>query len=449
MSSNTSKKDLATKKVPYLEMSLRQKLKQLKKNNFDLLTSLHTLSGDITQLKVGFQSIFFINHPEYARHILHTHLLNYPKDNFYQLAEHIIGQNILTTNDMAYWGERRKMVAGLFQPQSVSEMGSDIIAVIQEEIRSIKIGQNLCLNSLTTSLTLKVITQLLFSNAISEQEINQLSRLLTYFGDLLIKKRQPLSLSLPIHLSRNFHKAHRELKTLIKTIIQTERNSMKPDLIALLSKHRCPYTQAKLTEEELFSEAALMLFAGHETTANALNWLFITLSKYPELRTNLRKEIRSVLKNKILEINDLEQMPLVKALVMEVLRLFPSFPAVPRYCLNDDVIDGYLIPARSMIIVNIAMIHRHPEFWSNPEGFDPYRFIDHKLKHKYAFLPFINGPRVCIGNNLALLELQLMTVLFLQQFDFNLIAGQDVTSNYIISLRTQKDILMNVIQAEM
>lgn len=331
MNNHTRKKDFAPKKVPYLGMSLKQKLKQLKKNNFDFLISLHSLSGDISQIKVGFQRIVFINHPEYARHILHTHMLNYPKDNFYQLAEQIIGQNILTTNDMVYWGEHRKIIAGLFQPQSVLEMSDDVIAVINEVINSIKIGQNLCLNSLSTSLTLKIITRLLFSTAISEQKINQLSELLTYFGDLLIKKRQPLTLSLPIRLNRNFHRAHKELKLLIKTIIKTERRGIKSDLITLLSKHQCPHTQATLTEEELFSEAALMLFAGHETTANALNWLFISLSKYPDLRKNLQREIDSVLQNKMFEVSDLAQMPLVQALVMEVLRLFPSFPAVPRY----------------------------------------------------------------------------------------------------------------------
>lgn len=433
------------KPVPSIKMSLWQKLQLLKKSNFDFLTSVYSHAGDISQIRAGLQRIIFINHPEYAKQVLQTNLSNYPKDNFYQLAEQIIGQNILTTNDPVFWGEHRKIMAGLFQPQSVLGMSDDIIDVVEEYSRTIEVGKPLCINTMATTLTLKIITRLLFSQSISDEEITKLADLMSYFGDLLIKKRRPFALPIIPKLSRSFCKAHAELKQLIKTIIKSERCDSKPDLLTKLNQHQCPHTGAKLNEEELFSEAALMLFAGHETTANALIWMLITLSKYPIIRSNLQAEIQSVLQDRTLEVSDLERMPLVRAVVMEVLRLFPSFPAVPRYSLGEDVINGYKIPAKSMIVINIAMIHRHPDFWLNPEGFDPQRFINPKTNHKYAFLPFINGPRVCIGNNLALLELQIMTVLLLRKFTFNLMPGQDVSSDYIISLRTQKEVYAQVL----
>ena len=425
-------------------MSFRQKLKLLKQSNLDFLTGLYTHSGNLCQIKAGLQNIIIINHPDYAKHVLQTNSDNYPKDNFYQLAEQIIGQNILTTNDMDFWTKHRKIMAGLFQPQSVQGMGKDIIDEVEQFIHNIQKNKALCLNEMATKLTLHVISRLLFSMAISEEQIQQLAELLNYFSNLLIKKRQPFSLPIIPWLNPSFRHSHSEFKQLIQTIIQANDNNNKDDLLNRLTSYRCPVTSKALTNDELFSESALMLFAGHETTANALTWLFITLSKYPGIRRNLQNEIHQVLHNKPLEVDDLEKMPLLQSVVMEVLRLFPSFPAVPRYSLKDDEIDGYHIPAKSMIVINIAMIQRHPEFWSNPEGFMPERFINDKPQNKYAYLPFINQHRVCIGKNLAFLELQIITAMLLQKFTFDLLPGEDISSNYVISLRTKKDVYVQV-----
>jgi len=425
-------------------MSLRQKITKLKQSNFDFLTGIYTHSGDLCQMNVGFKKIIIINHPEYAKHVLQTNLANYPKDNFYQLTEQIIGKNILTTNDIDFWSTHRKMMAGVFQPDSVQGMSSDIIDEVEKSIRSIEKNKPLCINRMATRLTLHVITRLLFSMAISDKQIEKLDELLNYFSNLLIKKRRPFSFPIIPLLNPSFRKSHAEFKRLIHDIIQAGGNSYSDDFLARLKSYQCPVTSKSLTNDELFSESALMLFAGHETTANALTWLIITLSKYPSIRQCLQEEIRNVLQDKPLDVADLEKMPLLRAVVMEVLRLFPSFPAVPRYSLKDDEIDGYHIPANAMVVINIAMIQRHPGFWSNPEGFMPERFINQKAQHKYAFLPFINGPRVCIGNSLALLELQIMTVLLLQRFTLNLLPGEDVSTNFIISLRTKKDVYAQV-----
>lgn len=432
------------KPIPKIRMSFKQKLKLLNQSNLNFLTSLHTHSGDICQIKAGMQNVIIINHPEYAKHILHTNMINYPKDNFYQLAEQIIGQNILTTNDMDFWSKHRKMMAGLFQPQSVQGMGKEIIEEVERFINTISKTKPLCINIMTTKLTLHVITRLLFSKAITNNQIEQLADLMNYFSNLLIKKRRPFSLPIIPLLNPAFRNSHATFKRLIQSIIQVDDQSNRDDLLTRLNDYRCPITNKPLSDDELFSESALMLFAGHETTANALTWLFITLSKYPAIRQQIQDEIHFVLKNKTLEVEDLEKMPLLQAVIMEVLRLFPSFPAVPRYSLHDDELDGYTIPAQSMIVVNIAMIQRHPEFWSNPEGFMPERFLNKKLEHKYAFLPFINGPRVCIGSNLALLELQIITAMMLQKFTFDLLPGEDISSHFIISLRTKQDVYVRV-----
>lgn len=429
--------------IPKVRMSLRQKIKLLKQSNLDFLTGLYTQSGDLCQLNAGLKKVIIINHPDYAKHVLQTNLANYPKDNFYTLAEQIIGQNILTTNDMEFWTKHRKIMAGLFQPQSVQGMGEDIIEEVNKYIDIIRQDKVMCLNDMATKLTLHVISRLLFGMFISQQQINKLANLMNYFSNLLIKKRRPFSLPIIPYLSPVFRRSHTEFKQLIHTIIKTGGINAD-DLMTRLTSYRCPVTNNALTDEALFSESALMLFAGHETTANMLTWLFITLSKYPVIRQTLQQEIDTVLQDKPLELDDLDKMTYLQAVIMEALRLFPSFPAVPRCSIKEDEIDGYSIPAKAMIVINIAMIQRHPDFWSNPEGFMPERFFNFKLENKYAFIPFLNGPRVCIGKNLAFLELQIITAMLLHEFNFDLLPGEDLSSNYVISLRTKSDVNVHV-----
>ncbi len=432
---------IKAKEIPRCNLSLLALIKILNSDSFNFLCTISDVP--ICQYKLGWKKIVFVNHPYIAEHILKDHIDNYPKDNFYTMIESIIGKNILTTNDRDYWSEHRKLMAGLFHQHTIDNMFDDINRITQNYVHSLQTQKCINVNQFCTSMTLELITKLMFGSNISQLKIDEIATHINFFTHLLVKQHKLLALPFIPRLSSKFNRHLQEFNNTLMDVMSISQGLDKDNFITRMQQHLTQQNQALFSSKELISEAALILFAGYETTATSLMWTLITLSKHPLIRQQLRTEINQVCHGDKLTLTHMMNMPLLDRVVKETLRLYPAFPAVPRVCLKTDEICGYTISEKSMVIINIAGIHRNPEFWHNPDSFEPDRF-DSKIAHKYAFLPFLNGPRVCIGLNLALLELKTMLVNLLQNFDFDLLPGTEPKPKHVISLQTQSPVFMSI-----
>ena len=197
---------------------------------------------------------------------------------------------------------------------------------------------------------------------------------------------------------------------------------------------------------QIRDEVLTLLLAGHETTANALAWTFFLLADAPEVDGKLRSELDQVLGGRAPTVDDLPRLPYLAMVVQESMRLYPPAWAISRAVIADDEIMGYLIPAGSNVLLSQWVTHRHPDFWNDPNRFDPERFSPDAIaqRPRYAYFPFGGGPRLCIGEQFALVEARLILASVLQNYRLRLAQDHPVEPEPLVTLRPRDGILMTL-----
>ena len=177
--------------------------------------------------------------------------------------------------------------------------------------------------------------------------------------------------------------------------------------------------------------------AGHETTSTALTWTWFLLGSHPSIRQRVRQEVGRVLGDRLPTFDDVPRLIATRSVIEESMRLYPPVWAVAREAAREDEIGGYRIPARSIVFLSPFVTHRHPDFWEQPERFDPDRFAPERIAQrlKGAYFPFLGGPHQCIGNDFAMLEMCLIVAMVLQRFDVELIPDQAIRPKAALTLR--------------
>jgi cytochrome P450 len=193
-----------------------------------------------------------------------------------------------------------------------------------------------------------------------------------------------------------------------------------------------------------------LLLAGHETTANALNWTWYLLAQNPDAEARLHEELDTVLAGRIPTLADLKALPYTEMVVKESMRLFPPAFSFGRMAIEDTEIFGYDVPKGSDLNIFTWFTHRDSRWWSEPLAFRPERFSPENEERipRYAYLPFGGGPRVCIGNSFAMMEARLMLATIAQRYQFRLAPGQTVALDPLITLRPRGGMHLRVEQRE-
>ncbi len=244
---------------------------------------------------------------------------------------------------------------------------------------------------------------------------------------------------LPTPRNLAFARAKRLLDRVVLGLIAARRQtaSRPDDLLTLLLAAQDEETGVGMTDRQVKDEAVTLLTAGHETAGAALSWSWYLLGQHPRVQDDLHDEARGKLGGRSPTLEDLPDLPLAKAVFEEALRLYPPAWGQPREAIRPDEVNGFPIPARGIVTVCQYVTHRHPDFWDEPERFNPGRFLPGRggARHKFAYFPFGGGPRVCIGNAFALLEGPLVLATVAQRFRVELVPGQAVVPDPTFTLR--------------
>ena len=189
-----------------------------------------------------------------------------------------------------------------------------------------------------------------------------------------------------------------------------------------------------------------IFFAGHETSAMAMTWMFYLLTQHPDVEMKLRKELVDVLGGRTPTFADLTSLTYTQKVIQETLRLYPPAYMFAREAVGDQILDGYKIPGGTMIFITPYVTHRDERFWTDPERFDPERFDAAHVARRpsHAYFPFGEGPHLCIGNNLAMNEMQLILAMALQRFHFKMAADQKIGLLPEATLRPKYGMRLNV-----
>ncbi|HEX7260549.1 MAG TPA: cytochrome P450, partial [Luteolibacter sp.] len=251
---------------------------------------------------------------------------------------------------------------------------------------------------------------------------------------------------LPTPANRRFRRSLEEVDRVVYRIIDRHRQAQvgggpDTDLLAMLMRVRDAETGAGLDDSQLRNETITFLLAGHETTANALTWIFYLISRHPEVERRLSDELAAVLGGRVPVLDDVPKLAYTKRVIQEAMRLYPPIWIIERRVIREDVIGGFTLPAGSAVVISPYALHRHPAFWERPEEFDPDRFLS---PPPAAYIPFGAGPRFCIGNEFAMLEAQLITAMVMQAYQLRLVPGHPVQPQPDITLRSKHGMRMTL-----
>lgn len=388
---------------------------------------------------------YLVTHPNDVEHVLQTNQHNYRKPELFRKPVGSLVGNGLLTSEGAFWIGQRRLAQPAFHRQKLASLCDLMTAAAESTAQVWKIHASkhnaIDVVDQMMRVTLKVVSLALFSTDISgdADRLSHAVRETFEYVSYRMNHAFALPASFPTPRNRRFIRAKRLLDEMVLGLIDDRRKSGedKGDLLSMLLSARDEETGEGMNNEQLRDEALTLILAGHETTGAALAWTWHLLSLNPEARIKLQDELDRVLGGRAPGLEDLERLPYNRMVFAESMRLYPPAWGLPRETISEDVLGGYHIPARAFINLSQWVTHRHPDFWENPELFDPERFTPERSagRHRFAYFPFGGGARGCIGNNFALMEGHLVLATLAQRFTLELVPGHHVELDPTFTLR--------------
>jgi cytochrome P450 len=409
--------------------------------------------GHIVRYK-GLWTAYQITHPRDIEHVLQTNSQNYRKGRQYQEFRASIGNGLLIS-DGEFWRRQRRLAQPAFHRQRINAFGETMTNSAETMLArwhaDAASGEPFNVVAEMMRLTLEIVGLTIFGTDLSA-ETDHIARSLDIARAHAIRRMwQPVKLPItfPTRANRAFLRAIRESEQVIYRMIDARRRGevTTDDLLSLLMRARDEETGEGMSDEQLRAEAATILTAGHETTALALSWTWYLLAGHPDVEARLHAELDAVLGGRTTPaVEDLPRLAYTRMVIEEAMRLYPPVWVIGRTAIGDDEIGGYRIKANSEIIMCLYVTHRHPEFWDEPDKFDPERFTPERVaaRPRYAYFPFGGGPRQCIGNNFALMETQLVLATVAARYRLRLTPGQRVEPEASITLHPRHGIRMTL-----
>jgi cytochrome P450 len=407
--------------------------------------------GDVSHLRAGPIDMVVAAHPDDVKHVLVDNQKNYIKGRGFEKVRLILG-NGLFTGEGEVWRRHRRTMQPPFTPRNVTQFAPAMTAAITRLLERwaphADSGQPFNVHAEMMRLAMSVIARTTLSADIDE-EAAEAGHEFTYALDF-ISRTSVGALTVPLWVptsgNRRFRQALAYMDRFIYGVIADHRRQTTPpnDLLTILLNARDPETGAGMDEAQIRDEMLTIFFAGHETTAQALTWTWYLLAQHPEVEAKLYDEVDRTLTGRLPTPDDTEALDYPGRVVQEAMRLYPPVWVFTRDALGDDELSGYRVPAGSMVVLSQYLTHRHPDFWPAAESFDPERFTPEQdaARPRYAYFPFGGGPRICLGNNFALLEASLAVAMVAQRYRLRLVPGQDIRPTMKGTLRPNGPVMM-------
>ena len=406
--------------VGYSLVQTKLKSKEFLTNPIKFISkSMEGFSGTYSASLGINRKLILTQNPDFINYILKENHRNYNKSELAtERAVEFFGKGLLFSNG-DYWLRQRRLIQPAFHREKLQGLYGIIIKSIDEFLLQFPIGKNIDIYPLIHQLSFNIIIQSLFDIKLSFQIIEELSQIFTELQDFLIKDiNQPLRrFFYPFTGTENIQlKKAKRLREIFIGIINERKASDKnyDDLLDMFLKSKYEDTGEAMTNEQIVDEVVILIFAGHETTANTLAWLLYLL---PTNNDSIQKLTDSFDGSTIHECLNNEYL---KAIINEVMRLYPAAWMTERVAIEDDEFEGFSFPKNTIIIPFFWGLHRDKNLWTEELKFDPERFIrETKVVKSKNYFPFGAGPRLCIGNNFAVAEMSFFIFSFLKKFQLN------------------------------
>jgi cytochrome P450 len=364
---------------------------------FDRIRLLEKMGAGIPRIgrsTFGRISVVLVNTPELVPEVLIDRVDDFQKSPLLRvLSRPVLGEGLLTSEGELH-RQRRKLVAPAFAHQRVSKYAETMTAHALAAQAAWRDGERLDMAQAMMRLTLAIVGETLFSVNLLDQA-DSLGRDITIVQNFAIRQMR-LPIPLPPVLRRRPQAALDRLNYTVYGMIRERRANPadRGDLLAMLLLSKDEETGLQLTDEQVRDEAMTLFLAGHETTAQAMTWSWYLLAKHPDAFARLREE----------------GAPFALRVMKEAMRLYPPAFLLARSALRETSIGGFPIAKDEIVFIAPWLLHRNPRFFDDPLRFDPDRFLPEREARieRFAYMPFGGGRRICIGNQFALMEGQII-----------------------------------------
>jgi cytochrome P450 len=425
------------------------------RDNWIATFSEEAFDRDILVRRMLWQRSFLLNDPAAIKRVLLDNVANYPKTSLTRLLlEPGMGKGLITAEG-EIWRRHRRIMAPAFDHRSILSY-SPIMTQVAEELvakwHELPEGTTIDVAAAMMQATLTVISRTMFSS--DSEHIADVVRRGVERYQAEVRPTLADLLGLPHWLShrgklrasaRALSEFDIAINRLIETRIQSHDASPK-DLLGRLLAERDEDTSGSLSIQEVRDEVITTFIAGHETTGQALTWVWYLLSQHPAEEAKLHAEIKTVLGGRPPRHEDLAKLTYTRMIIEEAMRLYPPAHTISRTPQADDEICNLRIPKGSVVLISPWVLHRHRRLWERPDAFEPERFAPERAatRSRFSYLPFGAGPRICIGASFAMAETMLMLAAIAQRFSLRLAPGHKVEPQGLITLRARYGMMMTI-----
>lgn len=393
--------------------------------------------------------------PELIRHVLQKNHKNYIKTKVVRtiIRDHL--GNGLLSSDGDYWLKQRRAIQQGFHKERLEKISNIMISEINQYMNEVldlhaENEAEIDLVKEMTHLAFKIVSKSLFGESAGDEILATIDEIVTKMQESVVALVRKPFIKPWLQLTGAYAKTQKlkeKGENLILDIIRARKQSREKhdDLLDMLLETRYE-DGSSMTDRQLLDEAMILLVAGHETSAMAMSWAWYLIATHPEVESQLLQSVQSGLGTEDPSFEKLRNLGYSLQVIEETMRLYPPAWITDREPLEDETFEGIPIQKGLDVICLIYSLHRNAKYWKDPERFDPERFNEAQKKQQvpYAYIPFGGGPRLCIGNNFALMEMQFVLSMLVRRYSFELLPHQQIALNPLVTLRPKYGIKVRV-----
>ena len=436
-----------------VKIPLRTTLRALRGDPLGKLVEVaRAADGELVRLDLGLFRPYLVTDPAHVQHVLRDHAANYVREGvFWKPLRRLFGNGILM--DSAQWEHSRDRLTPLFSARSIDSLIDEMAATVRSSMDELEprltARDGVDAADVMAAIVHRLVSKVFFSDRITREQIARLIPAIDTAG-LAVAPRLLLPsvpYAVPMPGDRAFRRSVATIDEVMYPLLRLtrEQGGTATDIAAMLCRAR-DENGAPLTDVQIRDDMVSMFATGTETTATALVWFFAAVGARPDVARRVRAELDSVVGNNDIRPEHLGRLRYLRAVLQELVRLYPVGWLIPRTAARDDVIDGHRVPAGSTMLISPYVTHRLPRYWDRPDEFDPDRFLPSAPanRHRYAYFPFGGGPHLCLGSHLFEVEAALIVATLLRRYRIHVPDAARITPIPAASLRPRQSVRLRL-----
>ncbi|MEM8805956.1 MAG: cytochrome P450 [Cyanobacteria bacterium P01_G01_bin.38] len=409
----------------------------------------HQYEG-LVPLRLGFSKACFVFDPSAVMEVLRERTIFTKNTPGWRAIQTLVGLGLLGS-DGDYWARQRRLTQPIFHHQRIVAYGDLMVQATDRLLQTWQDDTVRDVHQDMMHLTLEIVMQTLLSADLEGETAQAIAHALDMSMQWFSQQQKQgflLPPTLPLPSNKRYFAAVKAMDNLIYQLIQQRRDSDADtgDLLSMLLQIKDETDGSQMSDRQLRDELATLVLAGHETTANALAWTWMLLAQHPQVEAQLHEELDSVLQGRTPTVADLPQLSFTQTVLKESMRLYPPVVLLARWSEQDYVVGGCEIPKGCVMMMSPWVMHRCDRYFPDPLAFKPERWQDDLEKQlpRGVYIPFGEGPRICIGKGFAQMEATLILATLAQKYQLSLTDGQTIEAFPSITLRPKNGLRMTL-----